>query len=102
MVECGTLPIGDFKMIDDIVGEFVFRHAGEVVFWFGVFTYVVFAHTISHEIRAEHALKRVELKERENQGEDVCLERMMIDLSLFVCWLFFPIMLLSQWMFCRK
>jgi len=89
-------------MLDDVVGQFVFENAEWVVVWFGVFTYFAFAYAISHEIREEHRTKRVELKEREHQGEDVCLERMMIDLSLFVCWTFLPIMLISQWMFCKK
>jgi hypothetical protein len=90
-------------MLDELFGQFVFDYAPHLLFGFVLFGYLVFAHTISHEIRAEWARKREEMKTREREdGEDVCLERMMVDISIFVCWVFFPIMLLSQWMFCKN
>jgi len=79
-------------MIDELMAGFILIGIG----------YVFFVYHVSFEIREMWKRKKSELIERQHQGENVCLEIIVVDFSMSLVVLFIPILLLVELMFCKQ
>ena len=89
-----------------------FKKEGEKVFlgiyltsWVWVVIVVLYAVFITITTRTTQSVwkkQREDILKREERGADVCLELIMVDVSMFVIIVLMPFLHLVKFLFCRK